>query len=284
MKRPLILVLIVLMLSTLACTININVPEMKTIPTQEMKVDEALPTEGGAANINLKMGAGSLNLVGGANGLVTGSIEYNVEGWKPELSRTGNTVSITQTSTKSIDGIPSDKITNRWDLALNSSTPINLDIEAGAYSGKLDLSGLRLQDLDISDGASESKVMFNIPNPEKMARLVYKTGASKVDLIGLGNANFTEMRFEGGAGTYTLDFTGALQQEGHVEVQVGVCNLTIRIPEGMNARVNNQGALTNINTQGTWSVIDNSYEASGSGPLLEIDLEMGLGNLNLIRE
>lgn len=284
MKRPLILVLIVLMAATLACTINVNVPEIKTGTTQTVNINEPLPTEGDVANVNLEMGAGTLEIVSGTDALVAGTIDYNVESWQPKINRSGSSLSITQSSTSSIDGIPSNKIVNKWDLKLNSSTPINLDVEAGAYKGKLDLSGVRLRELDISDGASQSEVMFNIPNPERMDRLVYKTGASKVDLTGLGNANFAEMRFDGGAGTYTLDFTGKLQQDGHVVVQVGVCNLTIVIPEGMNARINNKGSLTNINTQGTWSVKDNSYEATGEGPLIEIDLEMGLGNLNLIRK
>jgi hypothetical protein len=43
-----------------------------------------------------------------------------------------------------------------------------------------------------------------------MSILSYKTGASDVSLKGLGNANVDQVSFDGGVGSYELDFTGDL--------------------------------------------------------------------------
>ena len=48
-----------------------------------------------------------------------------------------------------------------------------------------------------------------------MSILRYETGASTVKLNGLANANFGTLIFSGGAGDYTLDFSGDLQRSGH---------------------------------------------------------------------
>jgi hypothetical protein len=105
-----------------------------------------------------------------------------------------------------------------------------------------------------------------------------------VELIGLGHANFETLTFSGGAGDYTLDFTGELQRDATVKISAGLGNLRIVIPAGTMAQVAVTGAITNINTQGTWTVNDKRYETSGSGPTLTIEVDMGLGNLTLVRE
>ena len=137
---------------------------------------------------------------------------------------------------------------------------LDLTINAGAYKGRLDLSGLKLHRLEINDGASDGDIKFNVPNPESMEKLVYRTGASKVNLYGLANANFVDMTFDSGAGDYLLDFSGTLNQDATVSIHTGVSSLTIVIPAGMHAIITNSGAITNVTPVGTWTVSDNRYE------------------------
>ncbi|MCL4562530.1 MAG: toast rack family protein [Chloroflexi bacterium] len=283
MKPQLYAVIAVLLLASLACSININIPNIQTGPTQILTVNEPLPSGNEVTSVNIGMGAGTFKLSGGASVLVDGTIKYNVDSWKPTIERSGNSLSIQQ-GNNSINGIPTKNIVNDWDLKLNNTVPMDLDISAGAYKGTLDLSGLHLRNLAISDGASESEVTFSTPNPEQMDRLTYKTGASKVDLTGLGYANFSQMTFDGGAGSYTLDFSGKLSRDAAVTIRAGVSSLTVLIPAGMNARITNSGGLSNINAQGTWTVTDNVYSTSGSGPTLNVTIEMGVGSLKLIAQ
>jgi hypothetical protein len=110
----------------------------------------------------------------------------------------------------------------------------------------------------------------------------YTTGASSVKLNGLANANFENLVFKGGAGDYTLDFSGELQRDATVDITAGVCRLEIVVPEGTAVKIKLSGGLSDVRTEGTWSVNDKTYALSGEGPTLTINVDMGIGSLTLI--
>lgn len=283
MKKPILGLLCLLALLSLACTISINnnstvkVGETKTLDIQEPAASGSDP-----AQITLAMGAGKLNISGGSQNLVEGTVRYNVEEWKPVITRDGDDLAIRQLD-QFKNGIPTQNITNEWDLTLGTR-PMSLKIKAGAYDGTLDLSAIPLSHLEISDGASNAQIHFNAPNPIQMDEFSYKTGASNVELEGLANANFARMHFAGGAGNYTLNFSGTLQRDASVTITGGVSETRIIIPKGMRSVIDFKGGLANINAQGTWTVTDNRYESSGEGPILTIDVTVGAGNVDLRQE
>ena len=281
MKSPIGIALIVFMVTTLACTISLPVNTAQTGEIQTLNINEPAPTDhSGPAELNVAMGAGTLQITGGANGLVEGSVRYNVPDWQPEVTRqsNGSTIGVNTQFTKSI---PNNNVINDWNLKLGD-IPMDFTLKAGAYSGTVDLSGVPLTNLSISDGASSAKVLFNIPNPVKMTNLSYKTGASTVELDGLANANFTDMTFNGGAGSYTLDFSGNLQQPANVLITAGVSNVTIDLPANSNSQVTITGALNDINADGTFNIDGKIYRTSGNGPLLNITVDMSVGSLDLV--
>ncbi len=281
MKTPILIGLSILLLTSLACSISLPVT-VETTETQTFSVSEPLPEGDTPVQLTIGMGAGSLSLRGGAEGLVEGEVRYNVPGWEPEVSRQDNELSITQKTGLS-GTLPSGNPANKWELKLGNY-PIDLHVNAGAYDGTLDLSAIPLVNLEISDGASNAQVKFNVPNPASMQRLEYKTGASSVKLVGLANANFSEMRFSSGAGSYTLDFSGTLQQSAKVDITSGVSEVTIIVPKGVKTTVDLGGELTDVNTRGTWTASDRLYQTDGEGPELNIQVNMGLGSLNLEQE
>ncbi len=275
-----ILAIALLALPSLACSVTFNLPDrVKTTDTQTLNISEEAPAKGETTEVRLEMGAGKLDLRGGATKLLEGTVRYNVEKWKPTITRTGNQLEITQNDYSAIDLTGRD-IINEWTLQLGNS-PIDLEIAAGAYEGTLDLSGIPITDLRISDGASKATVKFDSLNPTSMGRLTYKTGASEVDLEGLGNANVAEVVFEGGAGSYTLDFSGDLQQDLSVRLSAGMSNVRLVVPEDANVRVIVGGGLSNVSVGGTWTIDNDTYERSGKGPLITVNIDMGLGNLEL---
>lgn len=275
-----------LALAALACgpnlpNIDLPITQVTPGPLQTLTVSEAEPTADAVAQVTLGVGAGNLNLAGGGDGLVSGTIDYNVAEWKPEIKRDGAALTIQQNLAKDKLNIPSSGLINKWDLKLGSG-PLELTVDAGAYEGNVDLSGLRLRRLEFNDGASTNTVAFNEANPDEMTLLKYATGASTVTLTGLANANFTEMIFDGGAGTYTLDFSGTLQRDARVTVRAGVCTLTIVVPPGTQTEITKSGAVTSVKTEGTWNTSGDTYKLSGSGPLLTIAVDMGVGTLKLV--
>ncbi|KUK45648.1 MAG: hypothetical protein XD73_1478 [Anaerolinea thermophila] len=282
MKKQVIAAVLVLMLASFACSIQ-NI-EMKTIDTQVVTIAEPLPTDLAGTELVFNMTGGKFNLSPGADGLVNGSITYNVERWEPEFTRSTYYYEIKQKNPYSITGIPTGDIENNWDFGLSTVLPLDLTIEGGASENTFDFSGLQLTNLNIIQGASETEVRFDTPNPVLMKEFSFKTGASSAKLYGLGNANFISMNFSCGAGDYTLDFSGALNMDSTVDIKAGVSNLTIIIPADMNAAVVNHGMASNINTQGTWLVTDETYTTMVEGPKLTINLDMAVGNINLIHE
>jgi len=271
-----------LLLSSLACSFTVNLPEAKTGPVQTFTINETLPEDSRTTKISIEMGAGELDIQGGSDMLVEGEIQYNITEWKPEVIRDGRSLLIRQGHKENLR-IPTRDVVNRWQLKLGS-VPIDPDIAAGAYKGTLNLSGVALTRLNIQDGASQAEVRFEEPNPVQMESLRYRTGASEVSLYGLGNASPAFLNFEGGTGSYTLDFSGSLQQDLQASISAGVSSLKIIIPPGTPARVVISGGLNNVQPRGSWNISNNVYETSGSGPKIEINLNMGVGNLELISE
>jgi hypothetical protein len=86
---------------------------------------------------------------------------------KPEISQLTNNVTIEQGNLK-FGGIPfiNREIVNQWDLFLGSQPdkPVNLTINAGAYTGEYELGGLWISSLEVNDGASKVDLRFTKPN------------------------------------------------------------------------------------------------------------------------
>lgn len=284
-NRAILAAILVLVLATLACSINFDLPgnNVKTGPTETKEIDVPLFDDANTvADIELSFGAGEFTVETGAqDALISGTVTYNVSDFEPEIDTFGSNVHVTQGSLD-IDGIPDfdEDIINKWKLQLGNA-PMNLTIKAGAYQGEYEFGGLALHKLDITDGAAQVNLNFSEPNPVSMDMLRYNTGASDVSLNGLGNANFTEMVFRSGAGDYKLDFSGELQQDADVEIVSGISSVTIVVPKGTNAIVRFEGGLTEINTYDDWHKSGDEYSLSGNGAMLTITVKMAAGSLDL---
>jgi hypothetical protein len=226
--------------------------------------------------VSLSFGAGKLTLSPGAKNLVNGTVVYNVDDLKPEIIKDGDSIEIKQGDFKSLP--PFKDMKNEWDLKLGNA-PMDLVISAGAYDGTLELGGLSLKSLEVKDGASNVDVSFSKRNPIEMNILRYSTGASDVKLVGLANANFSTLAFSGGAGNYTLDFGGDLQQDAVATVDSGLGNVTLIIPENVKAKVTVEGAAVNINHGSGWTQNGQEYSQKGDGFTLTIVVKMAAGNL-----
>jgi hypothetical protein len=284
--KKMALLIVALAVTTLACGVTIDVPittDIKTgsTVTEDILVPDPNP-EADSLDVYVSFGAGELTIDAGAEALIEGTAVYNVDDFRPEVESSDGRVELS-TGNLEIQGFPSfdDRMINNWDLKL-SDRPMNLRIVAGAYMGDMELGGLNLTDLRITDGAADVWVNFDEPNQGVMNDFRYETGASSVVLKNLGNANFRTMIFQGGAGSYELDFSGDLQEDASVLVQTGLSSLTISVPDDLNVQVRLEGGLTNITTQGSWGQSGGIYTHNGDdGPELEITIKMGAGNLIL---
>lgn len=285
-KIKILLAVFILVLATLACSIDLDLPvntELITGPllTEQINIP-ALEDPDAIAQVTLNFGAGELFLSpGNESALISGEASYNVDDLKLDVSIQEEIIKI-KTGSLEIDGIPKikDKVKNVWDLNL-SSKPIDLTIKAGAYVGDLELGDLSLVSLHIADGASEVNLNFANPNRTIMKSFRYETGASNIKLSNLSNANFDTMIFESGAGNYELDFSGQLIRDADVFIETGLSTMTIVVPENIHVELQVEGNLANISTRGSWEKVMDTYVISGEGPTLTIVVQISAGNLIL---
>lgn len=282
MFRRLLIIIVALAIATMACGYNVKLPQMPTAgPDITEQVSVPVPPGSGTPMLTLGFGAGEMNLNPGGEGLVSGTATYNIPALKPAVDVNGSVVKITQGNMQGFNGLPKD-LHNIWDFKLGSS-PMDLTINAGAYKARFELGGLALANLTIKDGAADVRVNFSAPNNVEMGVLRYETGASNVTIEGIGNANPSTLIFKCGAGNYTLDFSGQLQRNitGHIEAGLG--NVTLVIPQDVSAQVTVSSGMSNVNMDSGWQKNGDTYIQAGSGPTLNLIVDIGAGNLTLSR-
>ncbi|RIK32321.1 MAG: hypothetical protein DCC56_00500 [Anaerolineae bacterium] len=278
MNVKIISAVLALALASMACGFSFDLPEQVKAGAEIKDEITVADPKSDETRLSLSFGAGNLNLSTGAKNLVEGTAIYNVKDLKPEIIENGAEIEIKQGDFQKIP--PFEGMKNEWDLQLGSS-PMDLEISAGAYEGKFELGGLALTNLTINDGAADVNLSFSEPNLTEMAEFNYTTGASDVRIEGLANANFERFIFNSGAGDYTLDFSGTLQRDATVSIDSGLSDLTLIVPQGMNVVVTIDGALADINVDAGWSQKGNSYSQAGEGPTLTIIVNLGAGNITI---
>src|SRR5215213_11910290 len=104
------------------------------------------PENAQSVHAQLKMGAGELNLTGGADQLMEGDFSYNVSDWKPKVSydvsdQKGEIV-VKQGGTEGVHLDADGR--SEWDIRLNDEVPTDLVVKMGAGESDLDLDSLAL--------------------------------------------------------------------------------------------------------------------------------------------
>jgi len=145
---------------------------------------------------------------------------------------------------------PRDRDSGEMNLALARNLPMDLDLEFGAVRADVDLGGLHLTRLDLSTGASESRVDISEPNPLRMSSASFEIGAADFHVRSLGNLNAELITVDAGVGNVVLDFRGRWQGDADVTVDMGLGALELRFPEGLGVRVIKNTFLTSLDSEG----------------------------------
>jgi len=176
----------------------------------------------------------------------------------------------------------------KWDLRFSDGVPVSFDIELGMGRGDFNLTGLQVRDFRLSSGASDVTLAFDEPNTTRIENLTIESGVSKFDGRNLGNANFKRFRFQGGVGSYTLDFSGKLPAEVEVDVEVGMGAITIIVPQSVGARISYEKSwVSSIDVAQDFSSSgDNQYLSenySSAQSRMNIRINAGFGSVKVRR-
>jgi hypothetical protein len=94
-----------------------------------------------------------------------------------------------------------------WELHFSPEIPLSLDVELSVGKGEFRMGGLQVKDFTLSTGASDVNISFDSPNVGTIENFNIESGLSRFRATKLGNANFKHLRFQGGVGSYLLDFS-----------------------------------------------------------------------------
>jgi len=169
-------------------------------------------------------------------------------------------------------------------LMLTPALPISLDLSLGASEATIDLSGLRIADLQINTGAGDMEVYFDQPNPQPLRQIKINAGVGELDVHSLGNFNCQSFLFNGGVGDFLLDFSGDWQRDTRAEIDIGVGDLTIRLPRNLGVKlIVDKSFLTSLSVESFVKdrneyISENYKEARYH---LTLKVEAGIGDVNI---
>ena len=196
------------------------------------------------AVVHLKMGAGELNVTGGADAdrLMEAHSSYNVSAWKPKVSKHVPTDwGLLTVRQGSVEGARGGDARNVWDIRLNEEVNTALLVEVGAGESDLDLDSLNLGvpgykgvgvpgaegrdltgdytkniDASIQGGVGEAKVML----PSGVGVKVNAQGPGKIDAKGLQRADDS---------SYVNDAYGESEVTLRVDIEGGFREINLEV-------------------------------------------------------
>jgi hypothetical protein len=99
-----------------------------------------------------------------------------------------------------------------WSLAFNREIPLSLRLETGAGESRVDLSDMRIANLDLETGASSTDLV--LPSNAGLTHVRVEAGAASVNIHVPGGVA-AQIRVQGGVSSTSIDQT-RFPRQGHV--------------------------------------------------------------------
>lgn len=169
--------------------------------------------------LKLNIGVGELNVNPGADEWVEGTLEFNDDKLKSDVSyklKGNKGIAVIEQKKDKFAKIKVGKDKNKWNLNLTDEIPIDLRVNSGASDTNLDLKGLKLSGLDVDAGvgnvtidlggkwAESFDVTLEMGVGKSTVILPDDVGVKIIASKGIGNANFVGLISKGN-GVYVND-------------------------------------------------------------------------------
>ncbi len=255
-SSTLIVIMMALIIST-ACTLATPDLKVGSLQTESRSIEQG---DAESVQVEIEIGAGELDVDGGAVDLLQADFTYNVAELKPEVKFSGDVLTILTPDTEGMASFwDLDDYRNEWDLRLNNDVPMDMKVFLGAGRANLNVGDLTLTRLDVDTGTGEVKLDLN------------------------GSSALTRLGISAGVGSVTVDLTGDWRTDLDAGIEAGVGELTLLLPSSACVRVTVEGGISNTNATGlTKDGDDYVNDACGQSDVtLRIDISAGIGNINL---
>jgi hypothetical protein len=253
-----------------------TLPGVQEVEAQSWRTLTSSRQASGESDVRVKVeyAAGTFSVKPGDRDLLYQmTLTYDEEHFEPVSSYRDGTLNLGIDGTRKNIDLDGDN-ESRLDLLLSRGIPMSLDLEFGAVKADFDLSGIPLLSLDVSTGASESRLVVDEPNPVAMDEADFEVGAASFVARGLGNLNAESISVDAGVGNVELDLTGEWKRDGRVSVDMGLGALTLRLPTDVGIRIRRDTFLTGFKAPGMEKQGDDYYSANWESADLQLTISV----------
>ncbi len=158
---------------------RVEVGELRT-ETRSVEVEGA-----DSVRANVRIALGELDVGGGGGDrLMEADFAYNVAAWQPRVDYevVGNSGELTVQQQGLGEGFPTTDVRNEWDLSLNDAVPVDLAVQMGGGVGNLDLDSITLRGLNLDVGAGSTRVDLSGDWDQDVSAVV-RGGAGEVTML-----------------------------------------------------------------------------------------------------
>jgi hypothetical protein len=196
-----------------------------------------------SVRVEINLGAGELDVAGGADELLEANFSYNVAALKPEVEHSDGVLTVRHPDVKTRVGSlwNLEDYRNEWLVRLNDKVPTDLSIALGAGEVDLQLAGLSLTGLDIDVGAARGTIDLR-GDWARDLDVTVKAGLGSVVLVlprnvgvrvevkaGIGNVDAPGLVKEGNV--YTNDAYGVSERTLRMDIEAGVGNINLELEQ-----------------------------------------------------
>ena len=195
-----------------------------------------------SVRVEIEMGAGNLEVIGGAEKLLQADFTYNVVRLEPEVKYMDGTLVVWQPDGKGLSDLRGiTDYRNEWSLSLNDEVPMDLRVDVGGGTSDLQLAGLSLTRLNVTLGAGGSTidlsgdragdldVTINAGAGDITVRLPRDVGARVQVDAGVGTIQASGLAHDGNI--YTNAAYGESEMTLQVDIDAGVGQINLEIAE-----------------------------------------------------
>lgn len=232
------LAITVILIANHGCGLTPGSVEVGPLQTESQSVELGVAE---SVRVKIEMGAGELEVTGGADELMEADFTYNVAELKPEVFYSDATLTIQQPDVEGIASLGDlDGYRYEWDLRLNDDVPMDLSIELGTGTMDLGLSGLSLTALEVDIGAGEGKLDLtgewasdlDVSIMAGVSRLIVvlpsEVGA-RVEIDGISRVNASGLTQDGN--TYVNNAYGVSDVTLDINIEAGIGEINLELAE-----------------------------------------------------
>ncbi len=229
------LAILAILLTTLGCTPTASSARVGTLQTESQSVELG---DVESVRVEIDMGAGELNVAGGADELMEADFTYNVSALKPEVEFRGSKLTIRQPEVDIASFADLPDYRYEWELRFNDDVPMDMSIELGTGKMDLEMVGLSLTALEVDMGASRSTLDltgdwasdFDINIKGGVSSLTVRLPSSTgvhVEISGISRINASGLVKEGNA--YVNDAYGKSDVTLDIFIKAGLGEVNLEI-------------------------------------------------------